>query len=132
MTPINSSQPINLVNAQKGKNVHAETTVKTDLTVWSDQAIKLIKDWFDNNNIKVSENAQKYLNVSISEAYIDPKNPICTIVKLDIETSTGLQREYPSRVCAGGFSPNRSAGYAVNYAVVDLMHDGSILKYLSD
>jgi hypothetical protein len=132
MTPIYSSQPINLVNVQGNIEGKTEKALNTNLTEWSNQAISLIKEWLENNNIQLSENSNKYLKISITEAYIDPKNPICTNVTLNVETGTEVQRSYPARGCAGGFSPNRSAGYAINYAVVDLMHDGSILNYLSD
>jgi hypothetical protein len=132
MTTFYSSEPISLINAQEVNEIKITDNTKTNLSEWTNQAIVLIKQWFEQNNIQVVEGSNKYLKVSIPEVSIDPKSNMCTNVTLHIETGTGFERSYTARGCAGGVTHNRSAGYAINYAVVDMMHDGSILKYLSD
>jgi hypothetical protein len=128
MTPISSQQPINLINAQESKVIKMPDGTSAELTEWTDQAIHLIKQWFSQNDVRVSENSEKYLKISISDA----KSTACTELTLNVETSTGIRRSYSEKGCAGGFTHNRSAGYAINYVVVDLMHDRSIIKYLSE
>ena len=132
MTTFYSSEPISLINAQEVKEIKITDNTKTDLSEWTDQAIGLIKQWFEQNNVKVVKGSNKYLKLSIPEDSVDTKSNMCTNVTLHVETGAGFQRSYPARGCAGGATHNRSAGYAINYAVVDMMHDGSILKYLSD
>jgi hypothetical protein len=130
ITPVYSSQPISLIESQKTKKVEVGIRLKTDLTEWNKQAINLIKQWLEKSHVQVVDNAEKHLKISISDVSLTRTNLGCTNLSLNVETGTGVQRSYPVRGCAGGY--NRSAGYAINYAVVDLMRDGSIIKYLSD
>jgi hypothetical protein len=129
MTPVHSSQPIKLINTQEAKVIDMDVGT-TNLTEWSDTAIKLIEQWFNKTNIQLTEAAEKYLRVSISDVFFDDKTLNCTQLTLNIETSTGIQRSYPAKGCASG--QYSSASYAINYAVVDLMHDGTILNYIEN
>ena len=130
LTPVLSSQPVRLVNDQKVKEVQVGDTMSANLTEWNEQAIRLIKEWLQNSGVRVDENAEKYLKTSVSDIIPTRTNMPCLTMTLNVETGAGAQRNYTSQGCAAGL--DRSAGYAINYAVTDLMHDGSILKYLAD
>jgi hypothetical protein len=86
--------------------------------------------WLEKNDIPTTDDAEKILKFSITEPKLDSSKGInCTRLTLNVETGTGIQKKYPVEGCASG--TNRATGYAVNYSVVDFIHDSSMIKYIS-
>ncbi len=132
MVQVRSDTPIALLNAQSP----GSTLIKvghddreTDLSLWSFQAIASIGSWLTLYKVHVSPEAVKRIKVSIVEPRINlQKHLPCAQLTLKIETDTDLKKLYPVEGCAG--TTNRAIGYAISYAVSDMLHDRDITEYI--
>jgi hypothetical protein len=138
LVPVFSKEPITLVNSQE---VKGNTTViyedprnprelETNFYEWTNEALVLIGQWLSKYQVPIVANAQKTLRVSISNVKIEQRSLTCTTLTLNVETGDGIKRNFPVDMCAMGL--DRSAGYAINLAVVELIHDSEILRYVGD
>ena len=130
-TPIYSSTAVSLVNVQKDETVNING-FDTNLRGWTDQIILSLKGWFAANGVQESDSALKTLQISIQETKVLlPENGWPrTDFTLKVETGSGLVRSYPIEANASGL--DRAAGYALYYGVLALVHDGSIIHYVSE
>ncbi len=135
MLPIVSNNTVALMNAQTAfieeipdLSGNLPPSI-TNLDLWAERAIVLIKQWLSASAVPVADRAERTLKVSISDLKFDSSEMPCTFLTMHVETGSGLKRNYSVKGCAIG--RDRSAGYAINHAVMELMRDGSIIGYLS-
>jgi hypothetical protein len=144
LVPVFSKEPVILLNAQKVNEItpilYQERDAsgqlrnlspeETNFYEWTSQAIILVRQWLNQYKVPISGNSQKTLKLHISNAKIENCGLQCTILTLNVETADGIKRSFSVDMCAGGL--NRSAGYSINLAVVELIRDSDILSYLGD
>lgn len=133
MVPVISRTPVALINAQAPGMAMVKVGAsekETDLTLWAAQAIALTQSWLNQYKVPIDNTAEKKLKISIVDPSIDTAHLPCTLLTLVVETGNGLTKQFPVKGCAGGY--NRSAGYAISYAVMEMMRSPEILAYLSD
>jgi hypothetical protein len=134
MVQIRSNSPVALINAQEpGMSMVkvGQTDTETDLSLWSAQAIASIAGWLKAYDVHTSPDAVKRLRVSILEPSISlEKHLPCARFSLKVETESDTVKEYPVEGCAS--SNNRAVGYAINYAVIQMMRDRDITDYIDE
>jgi hypothetical protein len=132
MVQVRSDTPVALLNVQKPGpamiKVGTQDT-ETNLSLWSFQAIASIGGWLTLYKVPVNPEATKKIKVSIVEPRIHLRKHLpCAEIFLKIETETGLEKMYPAEGCAA--SNNRAIGYAISYAVIDMIRDRDITDYI--
>ncbi|MCP3875086.1 MAG: hypothetical protein GY699_18280 [Desulfobacteraceae bacterium] len=133
MVPVISKTPVALINAQEPGLTMIKVGAgekETDLTLWAGQAISLTASWLNQYHVPVNNEAAKKLKVSIVDPTIDTKSLPCTLLTMNVETGNGITKQFAVKGCAGGY--NRSVGYAISYAVIEMMRSPEILAYISD
>ena len=132
MVQVRSDSPVALITAQDvGMTTIkvGETDTETDLSLWSAQAIANIGTWLKAYNIHLSPDAVKKLKVSIVEPSISlAKHLPCARLSLKVETESDITKVYPVEGCAS--NSNRAIGYAISYAVIDMIRDRDITDYI--
>ncbi len=129
LTFIKSKKPISLINKQEIKETELNLTggsVKVDLNSCCEQSINLLEQWLSYNNIPVSKNSDKRLNVSLLKTNLDERGSFTC--DLRIETGDGLVKNFSTEATAAG--TGRAIGYAINWGVVKIIHDADILYYM--
>lgn len=134
LTFVNSRKPVAVVNMQQPKLVEMQckytdggTDVrKIDLDSLCEQSISLINQWLRHNSIPIDKTADRKLFVSV----LNPVSERAGSYTLDlkIETVNGLVKTFKTEATGG--SAGRSFGYAINWAVVKIIHDADILCYM--
>ena len=131
MVPVRSTVAVGLVNGNSpGFTMIPKGTgqKETDLSKWSYQAVTLIGSWLVKYRVPVDPNAEKRIKVSIVDPRISlEKHLPCTRLTLKIEGG-GLEKTYPVEGCAAGL--NSSVGYAISYAVIDMMRDRDVIDFI--
>jgi len=144
LVPVFSKEPVTLLNAQKINEItpilyqvrdasgqlRDLSPEEANFHEWTNQAIILVRQWLNQYKVPISGNSQKTLKLHISNAKIENRGLQCTILTLNVETADGVKRSFPVDMCAGGL--NRSAGYSINLAVIEMIHDSDILSYLGN
>jgi len=132
MVQVRSDSPVALINVQEaGMSMVkvGETDTATDLSLWSAQAIANIGTWLKAYNIHLSSDAVKQLKVSIVEPSISlAKHLPCARLTLKVETENDITKAYPVEGCAS--NNNRAIGYAISYAVIEMIRDRDITEYI--
>ena len=132
MVQVRSESPVALINAQDVGTTTikvGETDTETDLSLWSAQAISNIGTWLKAYDVHLSPDAVKKLKVSIAEPHISlAKHLPCARMSLKVETESGITKEYPVEGCAS--NNNRAIGYAISYAVIEMVRDRDITDYI--
>jgi len=131
MVPVRSTEAVGLVNGHNpGFTMipHGTGQKETDLSKWSYQAVTLIGSWLVKYGVPVDPNAEKKIKVSI----VDPRSSVgkhlpCVLLTLKIE-GQGLEKTYPVEGCARGL--NSAVGYALSYAVIDMMRDRDVTDFI--
>jgi len=101
---------------------------ETDISRWSGQAVTLLSAWLVKYGVPLDPNAAKKMTVSIVEPKISlQKHLPCARLTLKIEAD-GLNKTFPTEGCARGV--NSAVGYAISYAVIDLMRDREVTAYI--
>ncbi len=132
MMQVRSDTPVALVNVQElGLTMIkvGATDTETNLSLWSAQAIASIGVWLKLYNVPIDPEAEKKIKVSIIDPGINLRKHLpCAELTLKIVTESGLVRQYPVEGCAG--TNNRAIGYAISYAVINMIHDRDITDYI--
>jgi hypothetical protein len=131
MVPVRSTEAVGLVNGNSpGFTLIPKGTgqTETDLSKWSYQAVTLIGAWLVKYGVPVDPNAEKKIKVSIVDPRISLKKHLpCTLLTLKIE-GKGLEKTYPVEGCA--VVTNSAVGYAISYAVIDMMRDRDVTDFI--
>ncbi len=130
---------INIINDQNNADQiligrYGVGTLRGDLHSWTDSAVKLLKDTFEEKGITVSDEAPKFLKIKVTEAKVDTAGiPFvaslarCKIL-LSIETGDCYFHTYEATNKA--LNPPWASDKAMTSVVSALLKDQAILKYL--
>lgn len=134
MKPIKTPNPVALINANEDRVTKVSGdgwSYDTNLKDWTEQAVVLIKQWFTQYDVPVVPGAEKQLTLEIVKVrHLPVTFGKRTCLELVVKTGNGDVKVFPAEGGAGGI--DRSAGYAINYAVARLVKDGTIAKYIAE
>ena len=133
---LSASQPVTIVNAQRRKSfkvpIGPDDNMKGNLRKWTDTAVEVLKTELKKNDIVISEDAPKVLNLAITKVYMFSEsvmwNARC-VLYLKVETGDGYSKEFEGN----SFSLDGYRGaspLAVTKAVAAMLNDDNILGYL--
>jgi hypothetical protein len=129
LTLVKSRKPISLISAQEIKQTEIALNhiiAKVDLDSCCEQTINLLGQWLEYNSIPIDKNANKKLYVSVLNPKANERGNISFDLK--IETASGLVKIFNTEAIA--FGAERAIGYAINWGVVQVIHDADILYYM--
>jgi len=127
---LNGTTPINYLERDASGNLKTLYQAETNFYEWTEKSIILVRQWLNQYKVPISSNSKKELKFHISNAKVERRTLQCTILTLNVETGDGIKKSFPVDMCAGGL--DRSAGYSINLAVVEMIHDADILRYLGN
>ena len=134
MMEVSANTPVALINLQQpGMSTikMGQTDMETDLSLWSAQAVASIGNWLKTYDVHLSPEAVVKLKVSIVEPSFNMARHLpCARLSLKIQTESGITKLYPVEGCAA--TNNRAIGYAISYAVMDMIRDREITDYIED
>jgi translation initiation factor 2 alpha subunit (eIF-2alpha) len=138
-TELNVKEPVAVVNASLNKEkivmckllMHKHYGSLYDFT---NSACESVKDLLDQQDIKIDENSDKKLQLSIERAYCRHGIPDRGLTELKVKTGDGLEKIYKARYTnhGGGYFWTLTFERAMAMCVKQMFHDQDIINYLEN
>lgn len=141
MTKLNVIHPVSIINASPHKESERFCKVMVhnyygSLYEFTNSAYGTVIDALERQNVKIDQNAEKKLQLSIDRAYCEMKAigvDERAIVVLKVVTGDGLEKEYTDRhINLNGWTWTVSFEVAIVNCVEQMLNDRDIINYLEN